>query len=471
MRYSVRTRITAAVAVLVAMALGGAGLLVWVLGNDRIQDAVPVAVDQELAELVEFQANGVDPATGEPFTAVPPLIREFMRRNVPASSELMLGVWDGEVQVASASSRSELGRDPAFVAELMPKVAAGGGGTVGTRWGELYYEVLPLQAATAAEPSGAFVVAYFLDEELEQLERTMRTYAVAALLALVLVTAVAAWQAGRLLAPVRTLRETADEISETDLSRRIPETGNDDLTDLTRTVNAMLGRLERAFAGQRAFLDDAGHELRTPLTILQGHLEVMDGSDRDDVERTRALLLDEVQRMSRLVEDMILLTKAERPGFLAPRTVDVDLLLDAVLDKARALGDRRWVLDGRAGGTAVVDEHRITQALVQLAQNAVKHTSRGDEIGLGAAEQGGSVVLWVRDSGPGVPDSEKSVIFRRFSRGDTALGTEGVGLGLSIVAAIAEAHGGGVRVDDVEPHGARFVMTIPRRKESTWPAS
>ena len=471
-RYSVRTRITAAVALLVAIALASAGLLVWALGHDRIQEAVPVAVDQELAELEEFQANGVDPSTGGSFTAVPPLIREFLRRNVPSQSELMLGVWDGRVQVSSASSRRELAGDPAFAAEVLSRTTTGGGGTVDSRWGSVYYEVLPVRALKAGESPGAFVVAYFLEEELEQLERTLRTYAVAAVLALVLVTAVAAWQAGRLLAPVRTLRETADEISETDLSRRIPESGNDDLTDLTRTVNAMLGRLEGAFTGQRAFLDDAGHELRTPLTILQGHLEVMDGADPDDVERTRELLLDEVQRMTRLVEDMILLTKAERPDFLHPRPVDVDSLLDAVLGKTRALGDRRWVLDGRAGGTALVDEQRVTQALVQLAQNAVKHTSEGDEIALGGAARDGSVLLWVRDTGPGVPDDEKPTIFRRFSRGQQSVGSEGVGLGLSIVTAIAQAHGGGVHVEDAEPHGARFVMTLPRtRKESTWPAS
>ena len=88
--------------------------------------------------------------------------------------------------------------------------------------------------------------------------------------------AFAAWQSGRLLAPLRTLRETADEITETDLSRRLPVTGNDDITALTRTVNGMLDRLEAAFVGQRQFLDDAGHELKTPLTVLRGHLELLD---------------------------------------------------------------------------------------------------------------------------------------------------------------------------------------------------
>jgi signal transduction histidine kinase len=301
----------------------------------------------------------------------------------------------------------------------------------------------------------------------------MRTYAVAAGLALVLVTAAAGVLAGRLLSPVRTLRETADEISETDLSRRIPEVGNDDLTDLTRTFNAMLARLERAFAGQRAFLDDAGHELRTPLTILQGHLELMDSRDLEDVERTRELLLDEVDRMARLVEDMILLTKADRPGFLTTRPLVVASLVDSVLSKAKGLAARDWQIDGSAPGLVEADEQRVTQALVQLAHNAVKHTSDGDTVALGSADNGdGTVRLWVRDCGPGVPDSEKDAIFRRFSRGSEAPAHDGVGLGLSIVTAIAQAHGGVAHVEDAEPSGARFVIVLPRtRKEPTWPAS
>ena len=111
----------------------------------------------------------------------------------------------------------------------------------------------------------------------------MRTYTIVALLALFTITALAAWQSGRLLAPLRTLRETAEEISETDLSRRLPETGNDDITALTRTFNGMLDRLEQAFVGQRQFLDDVGHELKTPLTVLRGHLELLDADDPAEV--------------------------------------------------------------------------------------------------------------------------------------------------------------------------------------------
>jgi two-component system, OmpR family, sensor kinase len=465
---SVRARITATVALLVALALGASGLLVYALGVDRVDDTIRGAVQQEVAELEEFEEKAKDVRTGQPFTSIDRLVREFLLRNVPSPSELMIGVWGGEVQYSSASARDELVQDPTFLGEVLPKVRSGGGGRVDSRWGEVYYEVLPLRDV---ERRGAFVVAFFVDDELRPLQQIMRSYAVAAVVALVVVTAVAAWQAGRLLAPVRTLRETAEEISETDLSRRIPVSGNDDLTHLTRTVNAMLARLERAFAGQRAFLDDAGHELRTPLTILRGHLELLDASDSDDVDRTRALLLDEVDRMARLVEDMILLTKTDRPGFLATEPVVVEELLAVVGDKLRGLADRDWRVDAQVHGTAELDEQRVTQALLQLAHNAVKHTSPGATITLGAAGDGSSVQLWMSDTGPGVPDEEKEAIFRRFSRG-TDESPDGVGLGLSIVAAIADAHGGSVHVEDAAPRGARFVVTLPRsRKEAAWPAS
>jgi two-component system, OmpR family, sensor kinase len=471
---SVRTRIAAAVALLGALALASSGLMVYVLGVERVHDTIRVAVDQELAELEEFEENGRDLETGERFDSVDRLIEEFLERNVPGHSELMVGVWGGEVKISSASSRSGLREDPDFLGAVLPKVPDGGSGRVDTPWGEVYYEVLPVRDA---QRNGAFAVAYFVDDELQTIRQIVRSYAVVAALALLVVTAAAAWLAGRLLAPVRTLRETAEEIGETDLSRRIPVSGNDDITALTHTVNAMLGRLEQAFAGQRAFLDDAGHELRTPLTILQGHLELLDASDPDDVDRTRDLLLDEVDRMSRLVEDMILLTKTDRPGFLSTGAVAVDDLVAAVAEKVRGLGDRAWQVESSATGTAELDEQRVTQALLQLAHNAVKHTSPSDTVAVGSADHGESVRLWVRDTGPGVPDEEKAPIFRRFSRGADEANPDGVGLGLSIVAAIVAAHGGTVHVEDASPgggapRGARFVITLPRsRKEHAWPAS
>ena len=264
-------------------------------------------------------------------------------------------------------------RNPEFVAAVGPLVDTNGSTTLDSEFGTLLVDVQGVEQGT---DQGALVVVTFQDQTYAGLHDTMRTYGIVAGLSLLLVVGFAAWQSGRLLAPLRTLRETADEITDTDLSRRLPVSGNDDITALTRTVNGMLDRLEEAFVGQRQFLDDAGHELKTPLTVLRGHLELLDVGNPEEIAETRELLLDEVDRMARLVGDLILLAKSDRPDFITRRPVDLTGLTVDVLAKARGLGDRRWTLDETASVTADVDEQRLTQALLQLCDNAVKHTAR-----------------------------------------------------------------------------------------------
>ncbi len=469
---TVRTRIAVSVAVLVGLALAGAGLVVYVLESARIERAVGNRVDQELAEFDTLRKEGIDPRARpvRGFTDVPTLIRTFLERNVADNDELLVGWWDGGPRVVSDQAHEALVYLPEFVDLVEQRVADGGTGRIDTAWGEVVVTVQPVRDRTQ---TGAFVIASFLAAEHEELDRVMRTYTIVAALSLGLVTAVAAWQAGRLLRPVRTLRETAEEITVTDLSRRIPESGHDDVSALTRTFNEMLGRLDDAFTGQRQFLDDAGHELKTPLTVIRGHLELLDHDDPAEVEATRGLLLDEIDRMSRLVGDLTMLAKSARPDFLQYDAVGVGPLSVTLLEKCRALGDRAWVLDETADVVAWVDEQRVTQAMLELAQNAVKHTEPGAEIGVGSRVGGhDDVLLWVRDTGHGIPDEDKPLVFERFGRSVVPKGDEGFGLGLSIVRAIAHAHGGTVHVEDEQPHGSRFVLTLPtRRKDDAWLAS
>ncbi|HEY1119676.1 MAG TPA: HAMP domain-containing sensor histidine kinase, partial [Acidimicrobiales bacterium] len=198
-----------------------------------------------------------------------------------------------------------------------------------------------------------------------------------------------------------------------------------------------------------------------------------------EIAETKELLLDEVDRMARLVGDLILLAKSDRPDFLRLESVDAGALTADVLAKARGLGDRAWTLDESADAVITADEQRLTQALLQLADNAVKHTSPGDTVALGSSYDGHRVRLWVRDTGPGVPPDQRDVIFERFGRAAVPPGDEGFGLGLSIVSAIARAHGGTVALEDpvedpvesAAPRGARFVITLPTPKEAPWPAS
>jgi len=232
----------------------------------------------------------------------------------------------------------------------------------------------------------------------------------------------------------------------------------------------MLERLEAGFAAQRDFLDDAGHELRTPLTVLRGHLELLRHGDPEDVAETQALLLDEVDRMSRLVDDLILLAKSRRPDFVRVHPVELGSFTRGLLAKARGLGERVWRVDESAETTVQVDEQRITQAVLQLADNAVKHTSTGDLVAIGSSFDGHEVRLWVRDTGDGVPPEDRARIFERFGRSSVRSEDDGFGLGLSIVGAIVAAHGGQVLVGDERPRGSRFVITIPTGR-TPWHAS
>ena len=232
---------------------------------------------------------------------------------------------------------------------------------------------------------------------------------------------------------------------------------------LGQTFNGMLDRLQEALGSQRRMLDDAGHELRTPITVIRGHLELMDPLKVEDVMSTRDLAIDELDRMSGLVEDLLVLAKARRPDFLTPQPTDVADLVRRVVDKASSLAPRAWQVDSAPGGLAVIDPHRLTQALLQLAANAVAVTRDGDAIGMGCAFTQTHVQFWVRDTGPGVPVADRQVIFERWQSGSADRdGSRGTGLGLAIVRAIAVAHSGTVSVTAASPAGgALFIIALP----------
>jgi signal transduction histidine kinase len=307
---------------------------------------------------------------------------------------------------------------------------------------------------------GVFVNAYFRDLEARTVAEATTAAAEVGLLML-LIGSVAIWRvAESVLRPVRETTETVQEITGADLTRRLPVSGNDEVAVLSRTFNDLLSKLEDAFETQRRFVDDAGHELRTPITIIRGHLELLD-DDPDERDRTLALVADELERMQRIVTDLLTLAKVERPDFLTLEAVDLGALTDDLLEKVRTLGERSWVLDAQAKGIVIADRQRLSQAMIQLAQNAVQHTAPDDEIAVGSRIVEGEAHLWVRDTGEGIASSDLENIFGRFARARRRRASEGAGLGLSIVRAIADAHGGRVNVETAVGVGSTFTLVVP----------
>lgn len=465
-RLPARVRIMAWLVLLMTAGLASVLILVSRFEYRAIEERVNRGLAQDAREFHNFAAAGVDPTTDRVITDAAGLFDRYLTVQSPDRAEILLGVTDLGTALSTVQVSAESVPAGVVTDEVVRAVVAApeNVGTVPTSAGELWWirtEVLAPLAERDSEADAWFIGGYLIDDARAEADGSVRTLALLCGLALLVGAGVSWLVAGQILAPVRTVRRAAAELTEDDLTRRIPVQGRDDIAALAEQFNAMLDRLEQAFGTRRQFLDDAGHELRTPITIVRGHLELM-GDDPADREETVRLCLDELDRMARIVDDMLLLAKAEQPDFVTPALTSVPDLTTDIDAKIRALADRSWSLDAIGEGEADLDAHRVTQAVVQLAQNAVQHTDPGAVITLGSAVTEETVLFWVSDTGPGVPPGEVDHIFERFARGRTADGDRrGAGLGLAIVKAIADGHRGRVWVQSEPGRGATFGMELP----------
>ncbi|QBI18680.1 HAMP domain-containing histidine kinase [Egibacter rhizosphaerae] len=426
----------------------------------RLDERIERELTQEVEELRAL-ATGTDPETGEPFGDDAERILEvFFDRNVPQRNEQLLGYIQGTL--AEHTPSPPAGVDAA--AALGGRFAGLGEPSRGlvdvSGSGRVDYHAVPLLVDGTTE--AVFVVVWHRDLEAREVDEVIGVAALVGLIMVVLAAVVVGNLSGRALRPVREVTGTARRITETDLTERLPVEGRDEVSELAHTFNEMLDRLEEAFEHQRQFIDDAGHELRTPITIIRGHLELLPYDEPEDHAATVALVTEELDRMHRMVEELLTLAKAGRPDFLQPEPVDLGDLTRTVHAKARGLASRHWVLEQVAEAVLVADAQRLTQAAVQLASNAAAHTSPQGTISIGSSVTDEAVRLWVRDDGPGIAEQERERLFDRFARGgDRARSGEGAGLGLAIVRAIAQAHGGTVEVAGAPGEGAAFTLVLP----------
>ena len=434
-RLSIRARLTAAFVAALALVLALAGLFVYLRTSSELTGVLEDGLNARVADLRTVVAADADPKlTGGLFEGE----EGFSQVLAP----------DGEVLASSLGPNT----GAAVSGETLRQAASASTLIDGTKVAGIEGDAAVL-AAPADSPAGRVIVVAgsSTDDRREALAGIAGAFLIGAPLALALAGGLGFLLATRALAPVEALRRRAAEITLDREHERLPlPAADDELRRLAETLNSMLDRIEETLARERVFVADASHELRTPLAILRAELELAQLPERSREELREAILSasDEVDRLSRLAEDLLVIARADQ-GRLPIRREQVAVreLLERVAARfaTRAAESGRGVsVDAELGLRAGLDVLRIEQALGNLVDNALRHGS--GEVRLKARSGDGALLIEVADAGGGFPVGFEEIAFERFTRGDAGRTGTGAGLGLSIVRAIARAHGGDVGV-------------------------
>lgn len=428
----------------VALLIGATGLIVLLRQSltDQVRDAAILRADDAVGAL----------AAGTPPVEVAQGDDEVVIQIVRA---------DGEVVAATANVRS-----------AGPMRDLGPGGTVEVTGGPAGDpDQFLVVARSAPTPDGDLVVLVgrALDPVGES-SRVVLGLLVVGLPLLLLVVGATTWlMAGRVLARVEAVRAEVEEISAAELHRRVPaRSGRDEVSRLAETMNQMLARLERSQAEQRRFVSDASHEMRSPVAAIRQHAEVATTyPESTTAAELGTTVLEEALRVQRLVEDLLVLARADEGGLTSlRRAVDLD---DLALDEARRARETSSIRVDASGVSAARvegDASQLARVVRNIADNALRHAS--EAISFTVRDQGDHAVLVVEDDGPGIPAADRERVLERFVRLDDARARDdgGTGLGLAIVAEVVAAHGGTVEVTGAASGGARVEIRLPRTSTS-----
>jgi signal transduction histidine kinase len=459
--WSARARLVASFVALLAVVGAGAFLTVRELLLGHQTQRVSNDLVQETEALRRF-AQRTDPRTGRPLGSnVRRMFHLYLQRNAPSRHEAFITFVDGSpfLRRGSAIPRA-LGRNRGM-AQRLAHLTEPDAGSAPIGGGSVNYLAVPVQVG--GRTRGVFVAAVS-----PVLERSWIIPAAMAAAGFACVLAAMGWLlawhlAGSTLSRMRAVRNTALEISKSDLTRRVDVQGEDDeAAQLAHAFNEILEQVEGALTARKRLIDDAAYELQTPILAIREHLD-RPGDDPRERARRVQLVVAELDRMSRFVEDLLLVARSHRPNFLELSTVDLGRLLEGVRAKVEVLASRRWQIESTGRGRIVADEHHLTQALMRLAQNAIQRTQDWDVIALGFVVLPGEARLWVRD-GSSVAVAHLERIFERFL---PTSGKDTDGAGLAIVRAIAVAHRGRVEVSSAGD-GATFTIIVPVDQPELW---
>jgi len=449
-RLSLRARVTLASAALLALILAATGVFLFV----RLEADLMTSVDENLSAWAVALRSGLD-ASGDVVDV--------------DTAGLSTGSDEAVAQVLDPAGDPA---DPDHPWLLSAAEVAGVDGPI------LFERDLTVRGETdpfrilavPADGDLVLVVAVPIDDQRDALARLATLLWIGGPLALALTVGVTWLLVGATLRPVDSMRSEAAAISASEPGRRLPvPNSGDEVARLGETLNEMLDRLEEAHERERRFVDDASHELRTPLANLKAELDLALRRSRSVEELERALrsASEESDRLSRLADDLLVLARADRGRLPVRReSVEVGRLVSGSVEAfASFAADRGVEIEVRVPEDlrADVDELRLRQALGNLLDNALRYTPSGGRVTIGAARRDGALRVEVRDTGEGFPAGSLPGVFEAFARPDASRARTdgGAGLGLAIVRAVAEAHGGTAEAGNVPGGGAEVVLTIP----------
>jgi signal transduction histidine kinase len=328
----------------------------------------------------------------------------------------------------------------------------------------------PVRALTVplelgGKPAGTIVAVGERSQVDRTLDALLSSVAWASGIGLLLATVLALVVVRRTLRPLARMSRDVNTVEESgDLSRRVGHDGpRDEVGRLAESFNRMLASLEEAFRSQRRFLSDASHELRTPLTVARGQLELLAQELQSaDARGSLAVAVDEIDRMGRIVEELLLLARLDEGLPLRRESVEVELVLEEAILRGTLATRREARVEAEPGLYALADHDRILQVVTNLVTNAIEHTGDDAAITLSTRRSGDQVVIEVSDTGPGIPPEDLPHVFERFYRGTKTDETPGgAGLGLPIAASLTRAMGGEIDVHSTPGSGTTFVVSMP----------